>query len=212
VFTNSSRLKQVIESFRDWGRDCYCEPGKDNTCQQRFEWQLGELPYGYDHKYTYSHLGYNLKISDMQAACALAQMDRLDGFIAARKHNFRFLHEHLRACEPWLILPEATAHSDPSWFGFPITIRPDSGITRVDMMKFLDKYRIGTRLLFAGNLTRQPYMLGRNFRVAGDLVNTDIVMNHTFWIGVYPGLSEEMLAYVCQQLLQFCQHYGNNSK
>ncbi|MEK7768656.1 MAG: lipopolysaccharide biosynthesis protein RfbH, partial [Pseudomonadota bacterium] len=163
IFTNNSDLKRIIESFRDWGRDCYCQPGKDNTCGKRFGWQLGTLPFGYDHKYTYSHLGYNLKISDMQAACALAQMDRLPGFIEARKRNFVFLKDRLKSCEEFLILPEATAGSDPSWFGFPITIRDEAGITRVDLLKYLDQYKIGTRLLFAGNLTRQPYFQGRTY-------------------------------------------------
>jgi CDP-6-deoxy-D-xylo-4-hexulose-3-dehydrase len=203
VLTNSSRLKQIVESFRDWGRDCYCEPGKDNTCGQRFCWKLGELPAGYDHKYTYSHLGYNLKISDMQAACALAQMDRLEGFITARKRNFNFLKTHLKNCEPFLILPEATEHSDPSWFGFPVTLRESCGKSRTELQTYLDERKIGTRLLFAGNLTRQPYMIGRDFRVSGTLTNTDIIMNRTFWIGVYPGLDLSMLEFVCQQIENF---------
>jgi CDP-6-deoxy-D-xylo-4-hexulose-3-dehydrase len=205
VFTNNGKLKQIMESFRDWGRDCYCQPGEDNTCGQRFCWQLGELPEGYDHKYTYSHLGYNLKISDMQAACALAQMDRLEDFIAARQRNFTFLHEQLQCCNEWLILPEATPGSEPSWFGFPITIRPESGIARVELLKFLDGCKIGTRLLFAGNLTRQPYMIGRQFRIAGELANTDLVMANTFWIGVYPGLTQDMLAYTCDRIHHFCR-------
>ena len=203
IFTNNNDLKRIIESFRDWGRDCYCQPGKDNTCGKRFGWQLGTLPFGYDHKYTYSHLGYNLKISDMQAACALAQMDRLPGFIEARKRNFAFLKDRLKSCEEFLILPEATPGSDPSWFGFPITIRDEAGITRVDLLKYLDQYKIGTRLLFAGNLTRQPYFQGRTYRVSGELINTDKVMNNTFWIGVYPGLSEEMLSFVVEKLEAF---------
>ena len=203
IFTNNDELKKIIESFRDWGRDCYCGPGKDNTCGKRFCWKLGELPEGYDHKYTYSHLGYNLKISDMQAACALAQMDRLEGFVAARRHNFSYLKERLKSCEEFLILPEATPNSDPSWFGFPITLRDNAGVNRVDLLQYLDQNKIGTRLLFAGNLTRQPYMIGRNFRVSGELINTDIVMNNTFWIGVYPGLSEEMLAYVVNRVETF---------
>jgi CDP-6-deoxy-D-xylo-4-hexulose-3-dehydrase len=195
VFTNDPDLKLIIDSFRDWGRDCYCAPGKDNTCNKRFCWKLGDLPYGYDHKYTYSHLGYNLKISDMQAACALAQMDRVDEFIARRRANFAFLHTRLASCEEFLILPEATPNSEPSWFGFPITLRENSPVSRVDLLTYLDQQKIGTRLLFAGNLLRQPYMLGRNFRVAGELTNTDVVMNQTFWIGVYPGLTETMLDY-----------------
>jgi CDP-6-deoxy-D-xylo-4-hexulose-3-dehydrase len=200
VFTNNDQLKQIVESIRDWGRDCYCQPGKDNTCGKRFCQQLGELPFGYDHKYTYSHLGYNLKISDMQAACALAQMDRVDEFIAARKANFAYLKTGLKNCEEFLILPEATPNSDPSWFGFPITIKPEADIKRVDLLQYLDENKIGSRLLFAGNLTRQPYMKGRTFRISGELTNTDIVMNDTFWIGVYPGLSREMLDFVISKL------------
>lgn len=200
VFTNNAELKSIIESFRDWGRDCYCAPGCDNTCGKRFAWQLGSLPEGYDHKYTYSHLGYNLKITDMQAACALAQLDKLTGFIASRKANFGYLKDRLQSCAEFLILPEATNNSDPSWFGFPITIRPDSGISRVDVLRYLDQYRIGTRLLFAGNLTRQPYMAGQTYRISGELTNTDLVMNNTFWIGVYPGLTPSMLDYLAEKL------------
>ncbi|AMC36750.1 lipopolysaccharide biosynthesis protein RfbH [Janthinobacterium sp. B9-8] len=203
VFTNNYELKQIIESFRDWGRDCYCGPGKDNTCNKRFCQKLGNLPEGYDHKYTYSHLGYNLKISDMQAACALAQMDKLEGFIAARQANFEYLKEKLATCAEFLILPEATANSSPSWFGFPITIREDAGISRVDLLNYLDQNKIGTRLLFAGNLTRQPYMIGRNFRISGELTNTDRVMHNTFWIGVYPGLTTEMLDFVVEKIETF---------
>lgn len=200
VFTNNSELKKIIESFRDWGRDCYCAPGCDNTCGKRFGWQLGELPKGYDHKYTYSHLGYNLKITDMQAACALAQMDRLAGFVAARKQNFAFLKERLKSVEEFLILPEATSRSEPSWFGFPITLREDSGSDRVGLLTYLDQSKIGTRLLFAGNLTRQPYFAGREHRISGKLENTDRIMNQTFWIGVYPGLDEERLSFVCDRI------------
>ncbi|AXK39027.1 lipopolysaccharide biosynthesis protein RfbH [Crenobacter cavernae] len=200
VFTNNSELKKIIESYRDWGRDCYCAPGCDNTCGKRFGWQLGSLPAGYDHKYTYSHLGYNLKITDMQAACALAQLDKLEGFIQARKDNFAYLTERLQSCTEFLILPEATENSDPSWFGYPITIRPDSGISRVDLLKYLDEHRVGTRLLFAGNLTRQPYMDGQVYRVSGDLTNTDLIMNNTFWIGVHPGLTKEMLDFAIEKI------------
>jgi CDP-6-deoxy-D-xylo-4-hexulose-3-dehydrase len=203
VFTNNSDLKRIIESFRDWGRDCYCQPGKDNTCGKRFGWQLGMLPFGYDHKYTYSHLGYNLKISDMQAACALAQMDRLPGFVEVRKRNFNILKDRLKTCEEFLILPEATTGSDPSWFGFPITIRDEAGVARVDLLKYLDQYKIGTRLLFAGNLTRQPYFKGHTHRVSGNLTNTDKVMNNTFWVGVYPGLNEDMLNFMVEKLEAF---------
>ena len=203
VFTNNDQLRQIVESIRDWGRDCYCQPGKDNTCGKRFCQKLGDLPHGYDHKYTYSHLGYNLKISDMQAACALAQMDRVEEFIAARKANFAYLKNGLKNCEDFLLLPEATPNSDPSWFGFPITIKASAGINRVDLLQYLDQNKIGTRLLFAGNLTRQPYMKGRNFRISGALTNTDTVMNDTFWIGVYPGLSREMLDFVIAKLEAF---------
>jgi CDP-6-deoxy-D-xylo-4-hexulose-3-dehydrase len=203
VFTNNHELKLIAESFRDWGRDCYCAPGKDNTCGKRFCWKLGNLPEGYDHKYTYSHLGYNLKITDMQAACGLAQMDKLDGFVQARKDNFAYLRNRLASCEEFLILPEATPNSDPSWFGFLVTIRPESDVRRVDLINYLDQNKIGTRLLFAGNLTRQPYMLGRNFRVSGDLTNTDLVMNNSFWVGVYPGLNEEMLSFMADKIETF---------
>lgn len=203
VFTNNAELKLIAESFRDWGRDCYCPPGKDNTCDKRFCWKLGDLPEGYDHKYTYSHLGYNLKITDMQAACALAQLDRLDNFIVLRKSNYSYLKEKLQTCADFLHLTEVTPHSDPSWFGFALVLKQDSGFTRVDLLNYLDQNKIGTRLLFAGNLTRQPYMLGKNFRVSGDLTNTDIVMNQTFWLGVYPGLTSEHLDYVVEKLEDF---------
>jgi len=203
VFTNNAELKMIIESFRDWGRDCYCQPGKDNTCGKRFCWKLGDLPVGYDHKYTYAHAGYNLKITDMQAACGLAQMDKLEGFIQARKDNFKFLYERLQSCQDFLILPEATPNSDPSWFGFLMTIKPEANIRRVDLLSYLDQEKIGTRLLFAGNLTRQPYMQGRNYRVSGDLTHTDTVMNDSFWVGVYPGLTEEMLDFTATKIETF---------
>jgi CDP-6-deoxy-D-xylo-4-hexulose-3-dehydrase len=203
VFTNNDTLRQIAESFRDWGRDCYCPPGKDNTCGRRFCWKLGNLPEGYDHKYTYSHLGYNLKITDMQAACGLAQLDRAEEFIAARKRNFAYLKQRLSRCSDFLILPEATPRSDPSWFGFPVTLRPEADCRRVDLLTYLDQYRIGTRLLFAGNLVRQPYMQGRNYRMSGSLTNTDVVMNDTFWTGVYPGLSESMLDFMAEKIEQF---------
>jgi CDP-6-deoxy-D-xylo-4-hexulose-3-dehydrase len=203
VFTSNSDLKRIIESFRDWGRDCYCQPGKDNTCGKRFGWQLGTLPFGYDHKYTYSHLGYNLKISDMQAACALAQMDRLVGFIETRRRNFDFLKKRLKSCEEHLILPEATDNSDPSWFGFPITLRDQTTVNRVDLLQYLDQSKVGTRLLFAGNLTHQPYMIGKRYRVSGNLTNTDRVMNNTFWVGIYPDLAEIQLDYVAGKIETF---------
>ena len=200
VFTNNGQLKPIAESFRDWGRDCFCATGQDNTCKKRFNWQLGSLPAGYDHKYTYSHAGYNFKITDMQAACGLAQLDKLPDFIARRKANFAHLKERLRACEEHLILPEATPGADPSWFGFPITLRPGSGVQRVDLLRHLDQHKIGTRLLFGGNLTRQPYFQNRHYRVVGELTNTDIVMHQTFWIGVYPALTGEMLDYAATQI------------
>lgn len=203
VFTNNPQLKQLAESFRDWGRDCYCPPGKDNTCGRRFCQKLGSLPEGYDHKYTYSELGYNLKITDMQAACGLAQIEKADGFVQKRKDNFDFLKNALATCEEFLLLPEATPKADPSWFGFPITLKEAAQVMRVDLLQYLDQKKIGTRLLFAGNLTRQPYMQGKNYRVSGDLTNTDIVMNNTFWIGVQPALGEDHLAYVVEAIEAF---------
>ncbi|MGE8061422.1 lipopolysaccharide biosynthesis protein RfbH [Pseudomonas sp. NPDC089547] len=205
VFTDSPLLKRIIESFRDWGRDCYCAPGEDNTCSKRFCWQMGDLPQGYDHKYTYSHLGYNLKITDMQAACALAQMDRVDDFVAARKRNFVWLSERLAGCADKLILPRATADSDPSWFGYPITLRDGCGINRVELVRYLDEQGVGTRLLFAGNLTRQPYMQGLNYRVSGELPVTDKIMNDTFWIGLWPGLSDDHLEHAARCLETYLQ-------
>lgn len=203
VFTNNVELKKIAESFRDWGRDCYCPPGKDNTCGKRFCWKLGSLPEGYDHKYTYSHLGFNLKISDMQAACALAQLEKAPAFIQARKDNFKFLKERLGSCEDFLQLPEETPNSEPSWFGFPITIKEGSPVSRLDLTTYLDQNKIGTRLLFAGNLVRQPYMLNQKYRISGNLTNTDNVMNNTFWIGVQPSLSREMLEFVAETIEKF---------
>jgi CDP-6-deoxy-D-xylo-4-hexulose-3-dehydrase len=203
VFTNSIKLKRIAESFRDWGRDCYCEPGKDNTCNKRFDWQLGDLPYGYDHKYTYSHMGYNLKITDMQAACGLAQLDKLENFIKLRKSNYDFLHKNLEELEEFIILPESENNSDPSWFGFPISLRENNKFNRNDLLKYLDKNKIGTRLLFSGNLTKQPYMKEIKYKIHGDLKNTDFVMENTFWIGVYPGLSKYHLGYAIEKLKIF---------
>ncbi|NDP39383.1 MAG: lipopolysaccharide biosynthesis protein RfbH [Rhodoferax sp.] len=200
VFTNNDELKTIAESFRDWGRDCYCQPGKDNTCGKRFCQQLGDLPYGYDHKYTYSHLGYNLKITDMQAACGLAQLDKAAQFIQARKDNYAFLKERLKDCEEFVSLPEPTEHSDPSWFGFPITLKENCPVSRLDLLTYLDQNKVGTRLLFAGNLTRQPYMIGANYRISGDLTNTDNVMNNTFWIGVQPSLTKEMMEFAASKI------------
>ena len=207
VFTNNAELKLIAESFREWGRDCYCPPGKDNTCDKRFCWTKkelgGDLPDGYDHKYTYSHLGYNLKITDMQAACALAQMNRLEEFIAKRRANFSYLKNRLASVEEFLHLPETTPNSEPSWFGFPLVLKESSGVKRTDLINFLEQNKIGTRLLFAGNLTKQPYMAGRNFRVSGELTNTDIVMNQTFWLGTFPGLGQPQLDYIVEKLEEF---------
>lgn len=204
VFTNNDQLKTIAESFRDWGRDCYCQPGCDNTCGKRYCQQLGQLPAGYDHKYTYSHLGYNLKITDMQAACGLAQLARLDDFVQKRKDNFNYLKTKLQECSEFLILPEATPNSEPSWFGFPITIKETAGFSRGELLTYLDDNKVGTRLLFAGNVTKQPYMQGRNFRTIGELTNSDRIMNQTFWVGIYPGLTEEMLDYTAEIIGQFC--------
>jgi CDP-6-deoxy-D-xylo-4-hexulose-3-dehydrase len=207
VFTNNAQLKLIAESFRDWGRDCYCPPGKDNTCDRRFCWTKkelgGDLPDGYDHKYTYSHLGYNLKITDMQAACALAQMDRVDEFIAKRRANFTYLKNRLSSVEQFLHLPEATPNSEPSWFGFPLSVKDSAGVERADLINFLEENKIGTRLLFAGNLTKQPYMVDRNYRVSGKMTNTDVVMNQTFWLGTFPALDEEQLDYIADKLEEF---------
>ena len=204
VFTSDPTLKRALESFRDWGRDCWCNPGCDNTCGKRFDWQLGELPAGYDHKYVYSHAGYNLKITDMQAALGLAQLKKLDGFIAARRRNFSKLSEKLASLTDFLILPEATPNSNPSWFGFPITLRDSVPFDRVDLLRFLDQRKIGTRLLFAGNLTRQPYFTGREHRVSGTLDNADTIMQRTFWVGVWPGLQDVHLDYIATSIADFC--------
>jgi len=203
IFTNSKKLERIAESFRDWGRDCYCEPGKDNTCNKRFDWKLGDLPYGYDHKYTYSHLGYNMKITDMQAACGLAQLDRLEGFIKKRKENFNFLYNNLKDLEEFLILPEPEKNSEPSWFGFPLSLKINNKYNRNDLVKYLNANKIGTRLLFSGNLVKQPYMKNTNFRVHGNLKNTDLIMENTFWIGLYPGLSKEHLEYSVLNIKNF---------
>ncbi len=205
VFTNSSELITIAESFRDWGRDCYCDPGCDNTCEKRFEQQLGDLPKGYDHKYTYSHLGYNLKISDMQAACGLAQLERLPEFIQKRNKNFVYLKNKLSKLTEFIDLPQATENSTPSWFGFPITLKEN--IDRVEFIKYLDKKKIGTRLLFAGNLVKQPYFNDVKYRIFGKLTNTDITMNKTLWLGIYPEISQEMLEYVATEIEFF---FGEN--
>jgi CDP-6-deoxy-D-xylo-4-hexulose-3-dehydrase len=203
VFTNSKKLERIAESFRDWGRDCYCEPGKDNTCNKRFGWKLGDLPFGYDHKYTYSHLGYNMKITDMQAACGLAQLERLEQFIIKRKENFNFLYKNLKNLEEFLILPEQEKNSEPSWFGFPLSLKKNSKFNRNDLIKHLNDSKIGTRLLFSGNLTKQPYMKDVNFKVQGELKNTDFVMENTFWIGLYPGLYKSHLEYSVSKIKNY---------
>jgi CDP-6-deoxy-D-xylo-4-hexulose-3-dehydrase len=203
VFTNNDELRSIAESFRDWGRDCYCRPGRDNTCGKRFCQQKGTLPFGYDHKYTYSHLGYNLKITDMQAACGLAQLEKLPAFIAARQRNFAELHERLQSCTEFLLLPQATEHAVPAWFGFPITLKDACPVSRLDLLTYLDQNKVGTRLLFAGNLTRQPSIVGAQYRCVGDLTQTDRVMSQTFWIGVQPALTQEMLAFAAQSIQNF---------
>lgn len=202
VLTNSPLIKKLIESFRDWGRDCYCETGHDNTCQKRFDWQLGNLPRGYDHKYIYSHIGYNLKATDMQAALGESQLDRIDEFVESRKKNFTQLHEGLSEI-PDFIMPVANENSEPSWFGFPITIRKSSSIDRTELLRFLDSRKIGTRLLFAGNILKQPAYMNIKHRVVGDLENADQIMRNSFWLGVFPGLTPEMIDYVITSVKEF---------
>jgi CDP-6-deoxy-D-xylo-4-hexulose-3-dehydrase len=203
VFMNSTELKTIAESFRDWGRDCYCAPGCDNTCGCRFEQQHGDLPFGYDHKYVYSHSGYNLKITDMQAACGLAQLEKLEFFIEKRRENFKYLYGRLQSLTDFLELPEATPNSNPSWFGFPLTVKEEAGVKREEITRFLDGYKIGTRLLFAGNLLKQPYFKDVKYRVVGDLTHTDRTMNDTFWIGVQPALTKDHLDFVVDKLEEF---------
>jgi len=203
VVTNQPRLKKLVESFRDWGRDCWCDPGRDDTCGRRFQWQLGDLPYGYDHKYIYSHLGYNLKLTDMQAAVGVAQLQKLPRFIEKRKQNWRILYEGLKPFEEFLLLPQPTVGSDPSWFGFLLTIREDAPCSRHDLVTYLEERKIATRLLFGGNLIRQPAYQGLPYRVAGSLANSDLVMNNSFWIGVYPGLNSTHLDYVLSVFSDF---------
>ena len=198
----SPLVKKQVESFRDWGRDCYCETGKDNTCAKRFGWQLGDLPEGYDHKYTYSHIGYNLKATDMQAALGITQLAKVEFFIQRRKENFEYLRKHLSQIEG-LSIAQATEHSDPSWFGCPITLDPSHPVNREDLLRFLDSRKIGTRLLFAGNITKQPAYKNVDFRIVGDLKNSDIVMTRSFWVGVYPGLTTPMLDYVISSISDF---------
>lgn len=202
VFVKSPLVKKQVESFRDWGRDCYCETGKDNTCAKRFGWKLGDLPEGYDHKYTYSHIGYNLKATDMQAALGVSQLSKLDTFVEMRKKNYQYLRSQLEKVEG-LMIAEATPNSDPSWFGFPITLDPKHPVNREDLLRFLDSRKIGTRLLFAGNITKQPAYKDVDFRIVGDLTNTDVVMTRSFWVGVYPGLTQQMLDYVIESISSF---------
>jgi CDP-6-deoxy-D-xylo-4-hexulose-3-dehydrase len=203
VLVNKASMKKIVESLRDWGRDCWCPPGVDNTCGRRFDWQLGELPYGYDHKYVYSHVGYNLKMTDMQAAVGVAQLDKLDGFIQARNSNFNKIYAGLKDLQEFLILPEATKNSEPSWFGFPITVRKDAPFTRFELVQHIESRRIGTRQLFGGNLLRQPAYLKSPMRVVGDLANADFITENTFWIGVYPGLTDEMINYMIEIISEF---------
>jgi CDP-6-deoxy-D-xylo-4-hexulose-3-dehydrase len=200
VLTDKPQLDRLVESFRDWGRDCWCAPGKDNTCGKRFDWQLGTLPCGYDHKYTYSHIGYNLKVTDMQAAVGVSQLEKLDIYISARKRNFAVLKSGLMNLQDVFLLPEATPESEPSWFGFPLAVKPESGLTRDKVTRYLESRKIGTRLLFGGNLVRQPAYKDVEYRVVGDLKNTDYVMNNVFWIGVYPGLNDSMLQHMLNSL------------
>jgi CDP-6-deoxy-D-xylo-4-hexulose-3-dehydrase len=200
VLTNKPLLKTLVESFRDWGRDCWCEPGRVNTCGKRFDWQLGDLPHGYDHKYIYSHIGYNLKLTDMQAAVGVAQLRKLPAFIEARRRNFQRLYESLRNLEEFFILPKATPGAEPSWFGFPLAVRPEAPFTRGQVVRYLEEHKIATRLLFGGNLVRQPAYSDVTYRKIGTLANSDFVMNQVFWIGVYPGLSGEMFDYILDVL------------
>jgi CDP-4-dehydro-6-deoxyglucose reductase, E1 len=207
VLTDKPLLKKLVESFRDWGRDCWCEPGKDNSCQKRFDWQLGDLPYGYDHKYTYSHVGYNLKMTDMQAAVGIAQLAKLPGFIAARRRNFDLLKAGLQEFAEFLMLPEAEPNSEPSWFGFPITVRQGAPFTRNELVQFLDERKIGTRLLFGGNLLRQPAYKDIKHRVVGELTNSNLITEGTFWVGVYPGIDRQMLDYMLDSFSKFLKSF-----
>jgi CDP-6-deoxy-D-xylo-4-hexulose-3-dehydrase len=208
AFTNNPALRRAMETFRDWGRDCYCDPGKDNTCKRRFDWKLGDLPYGYDHKYIYSHMGFNLKITDMQAAVGVSQLAHLDDFVAARRRNFALLKDGLSDLEEFFVLPEATPNSEPSWFGFLLTVREGAPFSRDEIVRRLNERKIGTRLLFGGNLTRQPYMKGQKYRVHGSLENSDRIMRQTFWIGVFPGIGPDAIGYVLDTIHQFCRSAG----
>ena len=209
LVTNDIKLKKLIESFRDWGRDCWCGPGCDNSCGKRFEWQLGELPYGYDHKYIYSHIGYNLKVTDMQAAIGVEQLKKLPSFIEARKKNFKHLYDGLKKYEQYFILPEVEEKADPSWFGFLLTVREEAGFTKNEIVEYLESNKIATRMLFAGNITRHPCFKDIEYKISGNLLNTDRIMNDTFWIGVYPGLTAEKLNFIIKIFNQFFENKGH---
>lgn len=208
VFTNNAILKRAMESIRDWGRDCYCETGKDNTCNKRFCQKLGELPFGYDHKYTYSHLGYNLKITDMQASVGVSQLKHLEKFIKKRRENFDFLFKNFQQFEEFFILPQSATNANPSWFGFALTLRENVRFSRQELIIFLEEHKISTRLLFGGNLLKQPYMQNKDYKIIGNLKNSDIVMNNSFWIGVYPAINFEQLNYVVDIFKKFIQKYA----
>lgn len=207
IFTNNPKIKRSVESFRDWGRDCFCAPGVNNTCGKRFEWKLGDLPYGYDHKYIYSNVGYNLKLTDMQAAVGLAQLQKINNFIEKRRKNFLYLQTNLKKFTNYFILPESSSNSNPSWFGFPITIKDGAPFSREDLIFFLTLNKIDTRTIFSGNITRQPYFYNKRFRLIGNLTNTDKLMSDTFMIGVFPGLTTEMLEYVISKFEEFLKKY-----
>lgn len=208
VMTDNDTLASIAESFRDWGRDCYCPPGIDNTCGKRFEWALGDLPHGYDHKYIYSHLGYNLKITDMQAACGLAQLEQINFFVQKRRANFQYLYSRMEAIglPEFFVFPKVHPQANPSWFGFPLSVRSTAPFERKELIQFLTDRKIGTRLLFAGNVTKQPYMQGRDYRIATDLAGTDFVMNAAFWVGVFPGLDKPQLDYVIESIYEFTRY------
>ena len=205
VMVKKASMKKIVESLRDWGRDCWCPPGQDDTCGRRFDWQLGELPYGYDHKYVYSHIGYNLKMTDMQAAVGVAQLEKLDGFIDARNANWKRLYKGLKSVEEFLLLPKATKGSEPSWFGFPITVKESAPFTRFELVQHIESRRIGTRQLFGGNLLKQPAYVGLPIKVVGSLKNADIVTDSTFWIGVYPGLTNEIVDFMSGTICEFIE-------